>query len=238
MTSVAKLRRLVGNPDAYAVQHEDGTWHPVREELTDEVLQSHLDQERTIGTYINVADHSHLLVFDIDEPDLELASQVYTALLEMGIRQPGIELSGGKGWHVWVVFQDEVMAHELRRIGRVVLAMAGLPASTEVFPKQDMVKDLGNLVKLPDGVHRKTGNENPMTTPYPKAVPVAVLRHIIEGLPEEVHAKRGVSEERFPCMAAIQEEGCTSGSRNIQLYHLPAKSARIRVPRSPWAGMF
>jgi hypothetical protein len=60
-------------------------------------------------------------------------------------------------------------------------------------------------------------------------VPVGVIDRILASLPEEVHARRAVSEERFPCIAAIQDEGCTQGSRNIQLYHLAAMLRRAGV---------
>ena len=42
--------------------------------------------------------------------------------------------------------------------GLVQLKKAGISLSPEVFPKQAIPKDLGNLIKLPWGIHRVTGN--------------------------------------------------------------------------------
>lgn len=227
--TATQLRRLVGNPDVYALQHEDGTWHPVREKLDDAVLQRHLDHEVTVGTYINVDDHAHLLVIDIDDGQAESATAVGNALVELGVPSVGLEFSGKKGYHLWVVLQDEVPAHDLRRLGRHALVLAELPPNVEVFPKQDVVRDLGNLVKLPHGIHQVSKAENPFIGPFPRPVPVKVLDRILGQLPEEVHARRAVSETRFPCMEAIQAEGCAEGGRNNQLFHLAAMLRRAGV---------
>ncbi len=231
MTTVNQLRRLVGNPNVYALQHKDGTWHPVREKLDDAVLQSHLDHEQTVGTYINVADHAHLLVVDIDDGNEGSAVAVKLALLQLGIPEKclGVEFSGKKGYHVWLVMQDEVPAHDLRRVGRHALVLADLPPNVEVFPKQDVVKDLGNLVKLPEGIHQVSGQPNPFMDHFPRPMPVKVLDRILGELPPEVHARRAVSETRFPCMQAIQEEGVAEGGRNNQLFHLAAMLRRAGV---------
>jgi hypothetical protein len=63
-----------------------------------------------------------------------------------------LERSRSKGWHVWVFFDAPVPARDIRRVLRHSLALAGLPASTEVFPKQDRLGNgtrLGNYVNLP-----------------------------------------------------------------------------------------
>jgi hypothetical protein len=229
MTTVNQLRRLVGNPDVYAVQHKDGKWTPVREKLDDVVLQAHLNQEKTVGTYINVDDHAHLMVIDIDSGERDDAERVRAALKELGVTSIGFEFSGRKGFHLWVVVQEEVKAHDLRRLGRHALVLAELPPNVEVFPKQDKTKDLGNLVKLPEGIHQVTGNLCTFEGPFPRPMPVSVLTRILGELPEEVHARRAVSETRFPCMQAIQEEGVQEGGRNNQLYHLAAMLRRAGV---------
>lgn len=86
-----------------------------------------------------------------------------------------IALSGGKGVHVYC-FTGSIPAAEARGLARLVLESsssefqptrgdnfwqhAGWPTlEVETFPKQDSLsgKDLGNLMKLPLGVHRRTG---------------------------------------------------------------------------------
>jgi hypothetical protein len=234
--------RLVGSPEAYAVQREDGTWFPVREPITPAVLVGHLARKRTLGTYVghNVDGQtlSRTLVFDIDQgtgesdeqgdPSLATANRIRDALDLMELHS-GLEFSGRKGYHVWVVLQQFRPNAELRRVGRAVLALAGAPG-LEVFPKQDTVKDLGNLVKLPGGVHQVTKVANDFVGPVPLPNSDVVWEKVLAQLPEDIRAAyQGSSESRFPCMEAIQDEGVAEGGRNIQLMHLGSMLARAGV---------
>ncbi len=87
------------------------------------------------------------------------------ALLQ-GLRTAGLDPllvdSGYKGRHLWCLFPAPEAAARARAVGRA-WALALTPASSEltveVFPKQDRVPPggLGNLIKLPLGIHRRTG---------------------------------------------------------------------------------
>jgi hypothetical protein len=225
----ARLLDLVGNPHAYAIQHEDGTWSPVRAPLNAFVLNQHKNKHRTVGTYVLFGDKARTLVFDIDtDGNMETAAQevdaVNDALTTLGIPPGGIgvEFSGRKGYHVWVVFGRYVEAAKLRRLGRAVLALAQVKC--EVFPKQDEARDLGNLIKLPEGKHQVTGKENNWLNGGgggPDIVSVQVLDRILEELPEEPKKATyvGEGESPYPCMGHIQE-GVGEGNRNNALFHL------------------
>lgn len=240
MMNLVQLRRLVGNPDAYALQHDDGSWHPERKPLDDAVLAGHLDGRYTVGTYVghvvyakdstSSATLSRTLVLDFDTGDdaHEQAKRAKAALVELGLLPGcvGIEFSGRKGYHVWVVLMHYRPNAELRRLGRAALALAELPMSTEVFPKQDEVRDLGNLVKLPGGIHRVTGAKADFIGPPPIPVSMALWDRVLAGLPEEQRARRTTpADNRFPCLSTIQC-GVTEGGRNIQLFHLAAMFRR------------
>jgi hypothetical protein len=83
---------------------------------------------------------------------------------------PLVEVSGRKGLHVWVPYMRRVDARIARLGCERVLADAGFrlgqrghwiadefpAARVELFPKQDKLEqgEVGNLVKLPLGVHR------------------------------------------------------------------------------------
>jgi hypothetical protein len=231
------LRQLIGNPAAYATQYSDGSWKPVRKPLDDISLDWHRKGDVTVGTYIvvNGADipkdsrpdgvvagkgYARTLVFDIDSGDQagEDALSITNALERLGLPRAsaGSEYSGRKGVHVWVVFQDYVPAVDLRRLGLAALVEAGVKA--EVFPKQNEVRDLGNLVKLPEGVHRVTGARSEWIS-EPRPLPVKTLERVLQGVPEVQAPSGGGRPDPFPCMAHAQK-GVPEGGRNRWLFHL------------------
>lgn len=222
-----ELRTLIGNPDVYAVQTEDGKYIPVREPLTDSVLRQHRAGEITVGTYVvQPPNLARTLVFDIDSAN-SVESVVQRTTLESIIRElPDvtyfIEESGGKGWHIWLVADEPLEAEVLYRLGRGVREEAGLPA-LEVFPKQTEVRDLGNLVKLPGGVHRVTGRENNLMAPMPEPNSADKLRQAADLYPEVAVRSAGGCQNcgtgQQPCVYKIQQ-GVDEGGRNIHLFHL------------------
>jgi hypothetical protein len=75
------------------------------------------------------------------------------------------EVSGGKGYHFWFPLSEPVSAGEMRSALQGMVAQVRKDVtcfSLEVFPKQDRLtgKGLGNLVKLPLGIHRVTGKKS------------------------------------------------------------------------------
>ena len=128
--NLSQLKRLVGNPDAYALQNKDGSWRPMREPLTDSVLNRHLSLGHTVGTYVVYGDLARTLVLDIDDEEdtLAVSEALVGALEELGVPRTSmaVEFSGKKGHHVWVVLQEYRPAAELRRVGRAACVMAGV----------------------------------------------------------------------------------------------------------------
>lgn len=220
--SLSKLRRLIGNIDAYAEQHSDGTWTPIRHQLTDHGLHQHIAGNHTYGTYVvSPPDQARTLVIDLDSGDYSLADaeDVRWVLQELGIpdRAIGIEFSGNKGHHVWVVCSAYVPAEWLYRLGRAAVAMAGVEA--EVFPKQTEVREggLGNLVKLPYGVHQVTGNKTEFIKDW-QVLSKSVLERVVDGLPVLSVARGSSAAPALTCMAEIQK-GIEDGWRNNGLFH-------------------
>ncbi len=103
-------------------------------------------------------------------PMLRLAHQVAVGLVRAAasLGVPAyLEDSGSKGRHVWIFFETPIPAVAARRIGNAIIAgspVACPPEITiEVFPKQNRVdKDggLGNLIKLPLGIHLVSGSRS------------------------------------------------------------------------------
>ena len=225
--TAGQLERLTGNPLAYALQTSDGSWFPVEEpNWTDPegILSAHLDKAHTVGTYVLWGDKARTLVFDLDEGegDLEKAEGLVDELARLGVprRSVGIEYSGRKGYHVWVVLADYTQAKDLRRLGRIVLGLAGI--SCEVFPKQDEAKKLGNLVKLPGGIHQVSKKENNFIDRVPQPMSMQVWKRILGALPPEPEPPKrngnGDDSGLLPCVQQVAE-GVEDGNRNNALYH-------------------
>jgi len=216
------------------VQDEQGNWRPVREPLTPRVLMQHRDGQITVGTYVvKPPDLARTLVFDIDDKDEREQEKQLTAvtkvLADLGLDYT-VEFSGKKGWHVWVVAEDYMPAATLYQLGRGIRQEIGLP-NLEVFPKQTTVRDLGNLVKLPGGIHRVTGKHNDLLGSEGKQESVESLTLAAAKYPEVAArmARSGdVLSTEYPCVHSLQD-GVMEGSRNIGLFHLATMLRKFSI---------
>lgn len=216
------VERYVGNPDVYAVQNPDGKgYRPVREPLTDELLDQHTAGVETIGTYVLKYDKARFFVFDIDDGSLMMATRLAAACKRLGFH-PGIEHSGRKGYHVWVLLGQWYPAKDVRLVAKHIARVVGF--NGEVFPKQDVAVDLGNLIKLPQGVHKATGKRSRWLTPVPSVTstfPVAVAEAEAAAPPPPKH-----SFSIYPCLESIQNDPPTDGERNDLMFHFAAHMRR------------
>lgn len=142
-------------------------------QLTDSDISSHVAGRRTLGIYqLDENDHVKWLCLDIDKDkssaldltpeELQSNSQeqvrkIINKALSCGLK-PVVEDSGNRGYHIWLFFEDPIAANKVQAVGHHLISglqvMQGL--HIEVFPKQTATKSLGNLVKLPLGVHLKS----------------------------------------------------------------------------------
>jgi len=157
-------------------------FYPEARSLAPEDIKAHLAGEQTLGFYlVTESDEVHVCVIDIDisqrvlleyaadeERLAELQHQTtrYAARLaavcdDLGI-QTVVEDSGYKGRHLWFFLAAPVAARLVRRFLRFICDRSGDPPPgihTEIFPTSDKVKakGLGCLIKLPLGIHKRTG---------------------------------------------------------------------------------
>lgn len=175
-----------GRPDVFARQWYDEEtdtqgYVPVRRPILPSDVQDHLKGNRTYGIYLLDPDsRAWVGVIDVDlvpalrgrkltrdEYDRRTREETYLVerLSEISSDEglPCVaEFTGGKGYHFWYPFEEPVPAASVRAALRAVVEKIEGDLSCfhlEVFPKQDTLsgKGLGNLVKLPLGVHRGTG---------------------------------------------------------------------------------
>lgn len=177
---------FAGRRDCFARQWADRRsgrqgYVPERRPMTPDDLNEHLAGRKTYGIYLLQADgRVKTAVIDADLVK-ELRGGQFDAATKHRVRreaghlirriknlsgemdaEPLVVFSGSKGYHFWYFFDTaqppgpvrEALLHLIARLKPDLTAF-----TLEVFPKQDQAggKGLGNLVKLPLGVHRLTG---------------------------------------------------------------------------------
>jgi len=216
------LRDFVGNPDAYAQQNADGSYTPIRQPILDEDLGDHLSGQVTFGTYVVQFDKARFIVFDIDDHDLLMAKQLAEEAMKRGLHA-GIEFSGRKGFHVWVLFDGWYSAAQLQRLGKDIARVHGF--NGEVFPKQGAARDLGSLVKLPLGKHAVTGNDSRFLV-EPKLNPLGALQAAVDVLPPPP-VPQSRSQVGQKCIDSIQTDPPKEGTRNDLYFHFACFMRRM-----------
>jgi DNA primase catalytic subunit len=153
--------------DVFSVQQMSGKYFPEDMCISGDILDQHLNGVRTIGIYtISKEKKCKWICYDFDGENLPKekgkAVIVYNHLKEMGY-DAIIEFSGKKGYHVWIFF-NETDAYSAYQFGRQVCN--GYEVH-EIFPKQYEIKEdgLGNLVKLPFGIHQVSKNRSYLLHP-------------------------------------------------------------------------
>lgn len=176
------LRLFRGREDHFAEQGQDG-YHPVHRAFDEFYLRQHLDGDATYGLYVlNRSSCCHFLCIDVDIPKSQIAgvniadrlgkygylrgklqAVLETLHLKLGVPPESmlLEETGGRGYHVWIFFTDPLDGKVAVRFGQVIKKC--LDFDVEFFPKQGSLADehsLGNLIKLPLGLHRKYGSHS------------------------------------------------------------------------------
>lgn len=173
------LRKLfVHRQDVFARQTADGKYFPDHKLLTDDILKDHLDGKHTIGVYqLDEHDTVKFSCIDIDISKKiwntkgykfeDWKDKIYKQInvIKNKLSAHGVtgyaEISGFKGAHVLYFFSTPVSAGIVRDINTILfdeIQAVDPDITLEYFPKQATLGEggLGNLVKLPCGVHNKS----------------------------------------------------------------------------------
>ena len=162
-----------GREDVFAYQTEQG-YYPVRRKMNSQDVVEHLEGQKTLGVYVLRSDNSvKFCAFDVDlkkdlsqdySNSMQLCRDVVVELrerLKLENIKNYVEFSGNKGYHVWIFFDRWIQAYKVRFVLKSIAESLSLheEISVEIFPKQsDHEGGLGNLIKLPLGIHKKTSN--------------------------------------------------------------------------------
>lgn len=248
--------------DVFSEQQDSGAYFPVRQPITTDDVAEHLAGLASYGSYvIRPGDQSvRYVVFDLDTHDEGAQEHLcYCAMRlvqllvnpeqhqawDLRFRCLLYEASGNKGTHVWLFLSAPLPAAQVRRwVTRDFMPAweekakpAGWPI--EVYPKQDSVDEggFGNLVKLPLGKHRVSGNFShfisqtgwatsvddvvPLPSELVPDVPVAVGGDRRRDTGERVRSSATDGPcSPFPCVDRIMREGVPQGYRDNAMFHL------------------
>jgi tetratricopeptide (TPR) repeat protein len=227
---------FAGRENLYARQwwNPDGRggYAPVHEPLTPRVALNHLLGNVTVGVYVVRLDNTvGFFAIDLDVTKRGLAAarasiaearrirdllgsearRFTDALASIGV-PAFVEDSGYKGRHLWVLLAAPEDAAVVRQFGQLFLAR-WTPRTpefqVEFFPKQDSAgPGIGNLIKLPLGIHRRTGRWSRLLRPDGTAEPDphGFLRAHPRLSREALHAAI-VEMKRVPALSLVRQAG-------------------------------
>jgi hypothetical protein len=155
--------QLGGRRTAYAVQRADGRYRCVPSPLTPALLAAHLAGRLTLGHYVlDEQEQCRYAVFDADQPDgLQQLVALQQTLAARGI--PSSLEASRRGGHLWLWLAQPTPAAQVRAWLRPLC-----PPHLELYPKQDHTAGgYGSLIRLPLGVHRRSGRRYPFLVADP-----------------------------------------------------------------------
>ena len=239
-----------GREDHHARQWADaaggrGGYSPIAEPLTAEVARAHLAGRVTVGSYLLRSDaRVGFLCLDLDASraafeeargNAERVASLRSALEHAGRTLCGVlgqlglphlyEDSGQKGRHLWLFFAAPVPASDALAFGRALVA-AHAPTDPrlhlEVFPKQDQPsgKGMGNLVKLPLGIHKVSGRRSVLLradgTPEPD--PARALQRVSRVDGATLAGATSTLAHRAPARSAPPPAGQPSARQGLSVW--------------------
>ncbi|SRR5581483_2121223 len=156
---------FINRPDDFAVQRSNGLYARVGrpllpcDPLPPYEIYRHLCGKQTIGTYVmDRCGYCSYAVFDADsENGLYTLRGVQSRLAQDGMASY-LEQSR-RGGHLWMFFTAPLLASQVR-----AWLLPYRPAGVELYPKQDEGKGYGSLIRLPLGVHLRSGKRYPFVT--------------------------------------------------------------------------
>jgi len=175
-----------GRQDYFAVQTTN-IYCPVKRSFSDYYLERHLKKIVTFGIYVLTKESKcNFLCIDIDIPksDLETVNfedksikfeylkpelleiqGILTNKLEIDENSILLEDTGGRGYHIWLFLETPISGEDAIKFFKILNSYVSF--SFEYFPKQpnlNQKRELGNLIKLPLGVHQKYNSESSFFT--------------------------------------------------------------------------
>jgi hypothetical protein len=184
----AWLALFLNRAQPYARQQEDGSYRWVHAPCDVRTLARHLRGEETIAlAALDKVGRCRWACLDADGTDgLAQLHRVRDALAARGVM--ALLEASRRGGHLWLLFDQPTPAVRARALLRgllqeLVAAGRFSTAGLEIYPDADRPDALGHAVRLPLGVHRRTGRRYPLLdgdgTPLVFPDRVAALAYLI-----------------------------------------------------------
>lgn len=147
---------FIGRQSDYALQTATGRYRRIGLPVSLSAVQDHLNGSCTMGTYlIDEQGRCFFAVFDADQVHgLELLAEVQRTLAGNGI--PSYLEQSRRGGHLWVFFDTPAPAWAVRQ-----WLLPYCPEKVEFYPKQDEAAGVGSLIRVPLGIHQRSGQWYP-----------------------------------------------------------------------------
>jgi hypothetical protein len=177
-----------------------------------------------LGAYVlDQTSQARFIVFDADnDPQMERLVKMAKSLRQQGV--PSYLESSRRGGHLWIFLTKPYPGKVIRLFGKHLVEVYNL-LGVEIFPKQNRLESgPGSLVRLPFGIHRKTGTRYGFITPdfqplfgsfstqlriicAPKTVPEAFIEASVMQMPssQKLTVKTGVDDSKKPLSERIKE---------------------------------
>jgi len=191
---ITNLWQCVGRRDSYAVQLDGGTYARVDRVLTEQDLIDHIAGRRTLGTYvINEQGRCAFAVLDADQENG--LSVLQTVAGEIAPSGAVLHLERSRrGGHGWIFFREPAPAEQVR----AWLAPIAQAHHLELYPKQPAGKGVGSLIRLPLGIHRRSGTRYPFIDSHTGRAVAPNTADILAWLPTVTRSNCPVAPASLP----------------------------------------
>ena len=244
---------LVNRTDIYAEQWANGERHgyrAVRERLTRELIEKHIQGELTLGFYaLSSESTAKWMVIDADTTVVSELEEVMGQYRELGLPEPIIEFSGRRGFHFIWLFSEPVPGWQAKALGEAITS------EHEIFPKQGAVsKDTsspGSLVKAPLSIHRASGRPSVFVNQHfeeigdpwthlesAERVNIEDFGHLLSRQKPQSKGRGGGESVNIlrPCIARALRNGADQGARNRTGHVIASELRRLGRSRQEAAG--
>lgn len=149
-------RVFFNRTDEYALQTPEGSYFLVKRQVTQRLIIGHLRGKLTLATYVlSKDDTSKYAVLDVDNDERRQT----LIKIHRELPLPSYLEASRRGGHLWFFFGEPVDGAVAKAFGMEIARRFDLEA--EVFPKQARSEGPGSCIRLPLGIHRKTGDRYP-----------------------------------------------------------------------------